>query len=171
MLRVASSEASVMILQDEIRRNSDARYEHRVHAILMVAQKMSCAKVATVLGDSVGAVQNWVKKYNRDGLPALYDAPIPGRPSQLTATAIQRINKALRSSPKSAGIDCAMWDGKALSYWINKELGISLGVRQCQRIFRQLEFNLRKPRPKSAKADPSKQAEYKKTFRTSRSRI
>jgi hypothetical protein len=38
-----------------------------------------------------------------------------------------------------------------------------LGVRQCQRLFRQFGFRLRKPRPVIAKADQDKPAEYKKT--------
>ena len=55
---------------------------------------------------------------------------------------------------------------KTLSAWIKQELGISLGVRQCQRLFRHLGFRLRKPRPLLAKADPDKQAAYKKNLET-----
>ena len=40
-----------------------------------------------------------------------------------------------------------LWDGKTLSAWIVKTYGVQLGVRQCQRLFRQFEFRLRKPRP------------------------
>jgi transposase len=40
-----------------------------------------------------------------------------------------------------------LWDGKTLSAWIEKTYGVQMGVRQCQRLFRQLEFRLRKPRP------------------------
>jgi transposase len=36
-------------------------------------------------------------------------------------------------------------------------------VRQCQRLFRQMGFRLRKPRPLIAHADPAAQAAYKKT--------
>jgi hypothetical protein len=40
--------------------------------------------------------------------------------------------------------------------------GIQLKVRQCQRLFRQLEFRLRKPRAVLAKADPGRQKKHKK---------
>jgi transposase len=36
-------------------------------------------------------------------------------------------------------------------------------VRQCQRLFRQLGFRLRKPRPQVAQSDPVKVATVKKT--------
>ncbi len=163
MLKVKSPETATMIIQDEIRRNADARYEHRLHAVLMVAQNISCAKVARIFGDSERIVQKWVKDYNQNGLSALYDAPIPGRPPRLNEKHLAMIDQVLRKNPREAGLDCVVWDGKTLSYWIKREFDITLGVRQCQRIFRQLGFRFRKPRPQSAKADLLKQSEYKKT--------
>src|SRR2546425_13161777 len=44
-----------------------------------------------------------------------------------------------------------------------KTYGIQLGVRPCQRLFRQFEFRLRKPRPLLARADPRRQKKHKKT--------
>ena len=38
-----------------------------------------------------------------------------------------------------------VWDGKTLSAWIEKTYGVQLGVRQCQRLFRQFEFRIPKP--------------------------
>ena len=163
MLKVESPETATMIIQDEIRRNADSRYEHRLHAVLMVAQNISCAKVARIFGDSERIVQKWVKDYNQNGLSALYDALIPGRPSRLNEKHLEMIAVVLRKNPGDAGLDCVAWDGKVLSYWIKREFDISLGVRQCQRMFRQLGFRFRKPRPQSAKADLLKQVEYKKT--------
>ena len=57
-----------------------------------------------------------------------------------------------------------LWDGKTLSAWIEKAYGVQLRVRQCQRLFRQLDFRLRKPRPVLAKADPGRQKKHKKNF-------
>lgn len=168
MLSVKSPEISTTILQNEIRRSPDSRYEHWVHAVLLVAQHMSCARVAELFGDSLRSVQNWVRKFNRHGLSSLCDQSKPGRPSKITPELLHEINIILRKHPQEAGLENAMWDGKTLAYWLKHEKNIVLGVRQCQRIFRQLKFHLRKPRPQSAKADPIKQAEYKKTCRTPR---
>jgi transposase len=44
--------------------------------------------------------------------------------------------------------------------------GIALGVRQCQRMFRQMGFRLRKPRPQVAQADPLAASAAKKTAST-----
>ena len=57
------------------------------------------------------------------------------------------------------------WDGKTLSAWIERQYEARLGVRQCQRVFRQLGFRLRKPRPMVAQADPQRQKLHKKNSR------
>ncbi len=164
MLKIESVENSIAIIHDEIRRTQDARYDHRLHAVLLVAQGMSCVEVGKLLGDSTRSVENWVKLFNELGLQGLCDLPIQGRPSRISDALLQEINEVLRDTPESQGLDHALWDGKTLSYWLQHHKGISLGTRQCQRIFRQLNFSLRKPRPKNAKGDLEKQEAYKKTL-------
>lgn len=75
---------------------------------------------------------------------------------------MQQINAALRKTPREAGLGGNIWDGKTLAAWIEKQYGVSLGVRQCQRMFRQLGFRLRKPRPALAQANPQLQRMHKK---------
>jgi len=163
MLKVENAETSAAIIQDEIRRNPEARYEHRLHAVLLVSQGMSCVRVAMLMGDSVRAVEGWVKSFNKKGLSSLFDEQIPGRPSRITPDLLKEIGERLRRPPEESGLSCVLWDGKALSHWLQTSKGVTLGVRQCQRLFRQLGFHLRKPRPRSAHADPIAQAAYKKT--------
>ena len=159
---ISDAETAILILQDEIRRSYEARYDHRLHAILMVAQGMSCRQVAQLLGDSPRSVAYWVKRFEIEGLSGLADADRPGRPSKLDQGQIQVIETALRSHPSQYGLAGNIWDGKLLSHFIDQQFGIKLGVRQCQRLFRQLGFRFRKPRPFIAKADMQMQQSFKK---------
>ena len=97
-----------------------------------------------------------------EGLSGLADADRPGRPCRLNEQQLQQIQEALRSSPADFGLAANLWDGKLLSHFIHQRFGVDLGVRQCQRLFRQFGFRLRKPRPLIAKADPEKQEAFKK---------
>ena len=65
---ISDAETAILILQDEIRRSYEARYDHRLHAILMVAQGMSCRQAAQLLGDSPRTVAYWVKRFEAEGL-------------------------------------------------------------------------------------------------------
>jgi transposase len=164
-LNISDRETMVLALQDEIRRSDEARYDHRLHAILLVAQGMTCPETAKALGDSTRTVQYWVHRFEEEGFAGLADADRPGRPKRLKEDQLNEIDNALRQSPLDFGLNTNTWDGKALSTFIKNQFDVELGVRQCQRLFRQLGFRLRKPRPVIAKADPEQQNEYKKNYK------
>lgn len=163
-LTISDAETMIFALQDEIRRSQEARYDHRLHAVLLVAQGVSCTKAASLLGDSPRTVQYWVNRFEEEGFAGLADADRPGRPKKLTEQQLEHISQIVRGSPRDAGMNTNTWDGKTLSAFIKQQYGINLGVRQCQRLFRQLGFRLRKPRPLIAKADSELQEEHKKNF-------
>ncbi len=163
MKPLALTDSDVILgLQDEIRRSEESRYDHRLHGLLLVAQGMSCRQVSRLLGDSPRTVQYWVKRFEREGLSGLSEGDRPGRPRSLGEAELAEIERALRQSPRSAGLGENLWDGKTLSAFIEKRFQVTLGVRQCQRLFRQLGLRLRKPRPLIAHADPQLQHRHKK---------
>lgn len=168
MPRLVIPEAPIvaMGLQDEIRRSEEARYDHRLHAVLLVAQGMSCPQAAQLLGDSPRTVQFWVNRFLNEGLPGLRETPRPGRPPILSDEQVEQINRALRLTPEECGLAGHLWDGKILSEFIQKRFDVHLGVRQCQRLFHHLGFRLRKPRGTLAGADLQAQEAFKKNSRS-----
>jgi transposase len=166
-LSIADASTIVLGLQDEIRRSEESRYDHRLHAVLLVAQGMKCPEAARLLGDSPRAVEYWINRFESRGLAGLVEGERPGRPGRLTAAQIDAIGAVLRKEPRDVGLAGTLWDGKTLSAFARKRFGVTLGVRQCQRLFRQLGFRRRKPRPMLAQADPEHQREHKKNSRRS----
>lgn len=172
-LKISDAQLMILGLQDEIRRSEDSRYDHRLHAVLLVAQGKSCREVANLLGDAPGSIENWVHAFESTGFGGLREDPRSGRPARLNHEQLTRIGQVLRQEPRAVGIEAGLWDGKTLSRWLSDQMGIHLQVRQCQRLFHQLGFRLRKPSPVIAPNDPLKQAElaqrksaHKKTPRT-----
>ena len=161
-LTIADSATMVLGLQDEIRRSEESRYDHRLHGVLLVAQGMTCPEVAKLLGDAPRSVEYWVRGFEEHGLAGLREGQRSGRPSRLDEKQLREINLALRQMPREVGLGGTLWDGKTLAAWIAKEYAIDLGARQCQRLFRQLGFRLRQPRPSIAQADPDRQKAHRK---------
>lgn len=161
-LSIADSEMIALGLQDEIRRSQNARYDHRLHAVLLVAQGMSCPEVGRLLGDATRTIENWVNRFEISGLTGLTEGTRSGRPKKLTSEQYIEIENVLRKTPGEVNMEGNLWDGKTLSAYIEKEYQLNLCVRQCQRMFRQFGFRLRKPRPVIARADEAAQEEYKK---------
>ena len=164
-LTITDSAAIVLGLQDEIRRSEESRYDHRLHGVLLVAQGMTCPEVARILGDAPRSVEYWVRRFEEKGMAALREGERAGRPRRMSEEQMQAVDVVLRRTPLEVGLGGNLWDGKTLAAWIEREYAIPLGTRQCQRLFRQLDFRLRKPRPLIAKADPERQKEHKKNFK------
>ena len=163
-LTIADAETMILALQDEIRRSDESCYDHRLHGVLLVAHGLTCPQAAHLLGDAPRSVEYWVNRFEAKGFSGLAEQPKSGRPGRLSPEQMKKIDAALRQNPGEVGLTGAnLWDGKTLAAFVRQQLGITLGVRQCQRLFRQLNFRLRKPRPVVASADPHQQAAYKKT--------
>ena len=164
---ISNSRTLILGLQDEIRRSEDSRYDHRLHAILLVAQGMTVPEVARLLGDAPRTVEYWIDSFEREGLTGLTEGEREGRPPRLREKQLAEVGRALRSTPAGVGLRGHIGDGKTLAAFIASRFHVNLGVRQCQRIFRNLGFRLRKPRPLIAKADPDRQLRHKKTPKNS----
>ncbi len=162
-LTIADADTMVLGLQDEIRRSEESRYDHRLHGVLLVAQGMTCPEVGRLLGDAPRAVEYWVRHFEERGLAGLVEGARSGRPKRLSAARLQEVESVLRQVPTEAGLSGTLWDGKTLQVWLARRYGVRLGVRQCQRMFRQFGFRLRKPRPLIAHADAALQKTHKKT--------
>ena len=167
-IAVADPENSRLLLQQEINRHQDARYDHRLHCVSLVAAGMACEQVARVFGDSPRSVVNWVRRFQRQGLAGLAEGNHSGRPGRLSAEQLEEVRALVRQPPKETGLSANLWDGKTLARCLQERYQIPLGVRQCQRLFHQLDTRYRLPRPAVGKADPQRQAEHKKNSRRGR---
>lgn len=162
-LIIDDAEIMKIALQQEIARSEEARYDNKLHGVLMAVSGMSCYEVASVLGRSPRTIEYWVAHFNENGFAGLQEKEGRGRPATLEEQEIEAIGSALRNSPRDLGYTQSIWDGKLLSQYISEKFEKQIGVRQCQRLFRKLGFRFRKPRPVIAKADPQAQEAYKKT--------
>jgi len=162
-LEIEDAEVMRIAIQQEIVRSEESRYDHRLHGLLLVASGQSCREVAQLFGEDGTTVQRWVKRFEDGGLDALREGERSGRPRTLDASQWRKLQNDLRKTPREFDLAATLWDGSVLSEHLRRRYRVRLGVRQCQRLFRQMGFRLRKPRPQVAQADPLKVATVKKT--------
>jgi len=162
-LEIADAAIMRIAVEQEIARSEESRYDHRLHGVLLVSGGLDCHRVAEYLGQDAVTVQRWVNRFNERGFAGLQEGERPGRPRALSDKQWVGVEADLRRPPTDFGYEQNLWDGKMLSHHLDRRYGIAVGVRQCQRIFRQMGFRRRKPRPLIAQADPEAQAAYKKT--------
>lgn len=139
-LQIDASGVTRIVIQHEIGRSEESRYQHRLHGLLLLAAGHSCREVAELFGEDETTVQRWVHRFERGGLQALREAARSGRPRSLSPAQWRELEDHLRNTPRDFGLDAAGWDGLSLSEHLRRRFGVNLGVRQCQRIFRQMGF-------------------------------
>lgn len=142
-----------MAIQNEIQRSKESRYDHRLHGLLLVTSGLSCYETARLLGQSPRTVEYWVARFEAHGFAGLQEGQRSGRPPKLNDAILRAVGIDLRKEPRSFGYAQTLWDGKLLSHHLKGQYNIDLGVRQCQRLFHELGFRRRKPRPVIAQRD------------------
>lgn len=162
-LEIANPEVMRIAIQEEIARSDESRYDHRLHGLLLITGGQSCQQVAALFDEDRRTIQRWVRRFETRGLDGLREGERSGRPASLDSRQWATLGRDLRRSPQAFGHTAHLWDGKLLSEHLRRRYGLRLGVRQCQRIFGQMGFRLRKPRPQVAHSDPMKVAAVKKT--------
>ena len=162
-LEIADADIMRIAIQQEIVRSEEARYDHRLHGLLLITAGQSSQQIAELFGEDRRTVQRWVKTFESHCLEGLREGERPGRPKTIDPRQWAALSKDLRRSPSELGYAAGLWDGKLLSEHLHARYGVTLGVRQCQRLFRQMGFRFRKPRPQVAQSDPAKVKAFKKT--------
>lgn len=162
-LQIEDTELMTVAIQQEIRRSEESRYDPRLHGVLLVGQGLTCYEVAELLGQDPVTIQRWVKQFNQRGFAGLAEGERPGRPGSLSAAQWEALARDLRRSPRDLGHAQNLWDGQLLAHHLALRYEVTLGVRQCQRLFHRMQFRLRMPRPEIAQGDPIAQTQYKKT--------
>jgi transposase len=138
-MRIPNPESVAEALQDEIRRSEESRYDHRLHAVLLVTQGLTPPEVADWLGDSVRAVELWVHRFQGKRLAGLRESRRPGRPSRLNKEQLAQARLAVRSNPHAAGLNADRWDANVLSVYL-RALGVDLKPRQCRNLLRKWDL-------------------------------
>lgn len=152
-LQIDESGVIRIAIQHEIGRSEESRYDHRLHGLLLLAAGHSCREVAELFGEDDTTVQRWVHRFEQGGLEALRESERPGRPRSLHPAQWRELQADLQKSPRDFGLTSSVWDGISLSEHLRRRFGVQLGVRQCQRIFRQMGLRTREPRQRVPRGD------------------
>ena len=162
--RKYSTDPAVLLEQGKaiMTSSNESIYLFRVFAVNMVLAGTPASQVGASAGYTKAAVTGWVKTVDEQGFEALRPQQRPGRPSKLTDKQLKEIDAAIQNDPKEYGFK--VWDGPSLSAHIKKQYAIDIGVRQCQRLFRNLGYSHIRPQPYPSKGyeDTDERVAFKK---------
>jgi len=149
--------------QEMVKQISDPKFIHRVTMVNLVLSGMRTKDLSQYSGDSIRAINIWVKKVDEQGWESLMTVKQKGRPAALSDKQLEEIKQAVSNAPENYGYH--VWDGPTLSEYIKTTYKIEYGVRACQNLFHQLGFSLIRPQTYPSLENPDNEArdEFKKT--------
>ncbi len=131
--------------------------------------KSTTESLGKIMQTSPRTIANWINWINAEGnIDILRDQEKPGRNALLNEIQMEHLKIQIQKHPNESGLDANLWDGKLLSYYIKKQFGKDLKVRQCQRIFNKLGFRLKRGRTMVAKGNAEDKKSLKKTQNASK---
>ena len=133
-LQLATEDAIRADLASALHRSGELRFMHRLDAVLLISVGHSCYEVAHWFGENARTIERWVHAYELHGSDGLQDHPHAGRPTKLTPQQSQQLAPALAGEPGACGYSEPRWSGKLLARHVERNYGVHLSLRQCQRL-------------------------------------
>lgn len=141
-LELSDPSALKAILKHENRRNAEARFLHRLHCATLVGQGFSCYQVATWFGESPRTIERWTHNVEEFGVDGLKNDRRIRHTSKVHKEHFSQIIQDLKKDPRTLGYDKKAWCGRVLQAYLRHQFDIELGLRQCQRILKQLQSDV-----------------------------
>lgn len=154
---------SVEGLQALFRKEANAQIAKRVWIVWQARLGKIEPEITTAIGLSRRAVQEWVRRYNTEGLAGLQDRPGRGRKPILSADERQAVDQRAQQGPQE-GDPCSL-RGLDVQNFLEEQFGKLMSLSSVYGLLHQLGYEWLVPRSKHRKSDPDAITSFKKRSR------
>jgi transposase len=145
-------------LQQESRRQRDAKQRDRYRAILLALEGHDAPVIARTLGRSRAFVQRWVYTYREHGLEAIAPKRQTGRPPNLPPEKEALFKERFLAEPTKADGVCTL-RAKDAQRILREEFGVAYTLGGVYDLLHRLGFSSLAPRPRHRKNDPAQMSQ------------
>ena len=144
------------------RTEKNAKLAQRIHGVYLASKGLTCPEIMAIMATARRTIQQWVHKYNKQGIVGLKDKPRPGTPTKLPRKEELKFQKRIETGPTKADGVSAL-NGPAIRRILEREFGVLYSRQGLYDLLHRLGYSCLCPRPQHENADPQLQAEFKKT--------
>ena len=135
----------------------------RLRVLILALEGWTAPAVATAVGLSRRACQDWVRRYNKHGLKALQERRGRPRKPPLSDEEEAVFRERIEAGPTEADAVCSL-RGKDFQRVLAAEFGLLRSLTGVYRLLHSLGYSYLRPRPKHRKADPAKIETFKREW-------
>jgi len=125
----------------------------RMRAARLLEKGLSEAEVARRVGAHRQSVNRWAQQVRKGGRQALRRSPRTGRPPQLSAADLRRIEQGLKRGPEALGYETSLWTAWRVADLIERECGVKFSAVHAWRVLRTLGWTPQRPANRALERD------------------
>ena len=155
-LPVSAAELTVLIAQAK-----RTRRRQRLRMVRHALDGLSADEIAVQVKSSRRRVQDWIGRWNRDGLAGLEDRPGRGAKLPLDAAQQAELKRRLDAGPQEQDDGCTL-RGEDVQRILREEHGVRRSLSATYYLLHRLGYSCLVPRPKHRQTDPERQQRFLK---------
>lgn len=140
------SETELKAIEQAIKIAPEARVRQRATGIRLLHLGKKPGEVAELLNVATGTVYNWHRRWRKEGLSGLSDAPRSGRPALADENYAAKLSAVMESDPATLGYGFTIWTVERLRAHMAKETGIQMSDETFRTVLRQNRDVYRRPK-------------------------
>jgi transposase len=144
-----------------IAKSKQAVQRQRLRVIRWALDGLTADEVAVQTKLCRRQVQNWIRRFNAEGLTGLEDRVGRGRPCPLSIEQRTQFKARLAEGPTAEDQVCTL-RGEDIQRILQQEFGVLRKLSSVYYLLHSLGYSCLAPRPRHAQADPARQALFKK---------
>lgn len=135
------------------KRTKDWREARRLRAWELRKQGWQAVRIAEALGVTRGAVSQWFKRADEEGVEGLYGRKAPGPKSRLSDEQLARLPSLLEAGAEAHGFRGEVWTCPRVAQVIKREFGVTYTQQQVGKILRKIGWSRQKPVKRASQRD------------------
>lgn len=134
-------------------RTKDWREARRLRAWELREQGWQAVRIAEALGVTRGAVSQWFKRADEEGVEGLYARKAPGPKSRLSDEQLARLPSLLEAGAEAHGFRGEVWTCPRVAQVIKREFGVTYSQQHVGTILRKIGWSRQKPVTRASQRD------------------
>jgi len=139
----------------------DWREARRLRAWELKEKGWRSARIAEALGVTRGAVSQWFKQAEAEGVDALAARKHPGPTPRLAPEQLARLPALLARGAEAYGFRGEVWTCKRVAHVIAKEFGVTYTPQHVGNLLRKIGWSRQKPQTRASQRDEAAIARWR----------
>ncbi len=129
------------------------RIRERLRGVVLAMEGHTAPEIARMVGRGRRTVQEWIRRFNEEGVDGLNNRPLPGQPTKLKRTDEAAFRARIEAGPTEADAVCTL-RGADIGRILEEEFGAKYSITGVYDLLHRLGYSSLRPRPRHRGHDP-----------------